>query len=171
MVMQNGDAKWGCIAKGCQGLGVNKIYLVKSYDGLVKINGFSDVTKVTTGNMNENDIYDCSPVEVGSNVILFCLEIPKEIVAEGVLLSMDPNEKIDEIALGHEFVKVVIRKAIQPAYFLMRPRRGVSTVREAVGKSVAWEYVNIHFHQQYLFSILLGHEEVKWIVEISPPLL
>ncbi|KAG8371412.1 hypothetical protein BUALT_Bualt13G0085000 [Buddleja alternifolia] len=99
--------------------------------------------KVTTGNMNENDIYDCSPVEVGSNVILFFSEIPKEIVAKGVLLSMDPNEKIDEIALGHEFVKVVIRKAIQPAYFLMRPRRGVSTVREAVGKSVAWEYVNV----------------------------
>ncbi|KAL0420315.1 UNVERIFIED_CONTAM: hypothetical protein Slati_3054400 [Sesamum latifolium] len=79
---------------------------------------------------------------VGSNVILFYSEIPKEIVVEGTILSIDPNEKIDEVALGYEFVKVVIRKAIKPDYLLLRPRRGVNTVQDAVGKSVAWEYID-----------------------------
>ncbi|KAG8377405.1 hypothetical protein BUALT_Bualt08G0029600 [Buddleja alternifolia] len=98
---------------------------------------------VVAGNATEINTFDCRPVEVGSDVILFCSEIPKEIVVEGMLLSMDPNEKIDEFALGHEYVKVVIRKAMKPDYFLIRPRRGISTIRQAVGKSVAWEYVNV----------------------------
>ncbi|KAG8369916.1 hypothetical protein BUALT_Bualt14G0063100 [Buddleja alternifolia] len=98
---------------------------------------------VVAGNATEINTFDCRPVEVGNDVILFCSEIPKEIVAEGMLLSMDPNEKIDEFALGHEYVKVVIKKAMKPDYFLIRPRRGISTIRQAVGKSVAWEYVNV----------------------------
>ncbi|KAG8375897.1 hypothetical protein BUALT_Bualt09G0006900 [Buddleja alternifolia] len=98
---------------------------------------------VVDGNATEINTFDCRPIKVGSDVILFCSEIPKEIVAEGMLLSMDPNEKIDEFALGHEYVKVVIEKAMKPDYFLIRPRRGISTIRQAVGKSVAWEYVNV----------------------------
>ncbi|KAG8369264.1 hypothetical protein BUALT_Bualt15G0133400 [Buddleja alternifolia] len=35
--------------------------------------------KVTTENMMGNDIYDCNPVKVGSDVVLFCSEIPKEL--------------------------------------------------------------------------------------------
>ncbi|PIN09753.1 hypothetical protein CDL12_17664 [Handroanthus impetiginosus] len=80
---------------------------------------------------------------VGSDVVLLCSEIPKEVVAEGVILSMDPKEEIDKVALGPEFVKVVIKKATQPNYYLERPRKAVSTVRDAVGKSVAWELVNV----------------------------
>ncbi|KAG8384254.1 hypothetical protein BUALT_Bualt04G0099000 [Buddleja alternifolia] len=60
---------------------------------------------VVAGNATEINTFDCRPVEVESDVILFCSEIPKEIVAEGMLLS-------------------------------------ISTIRQAVGKSVAWEYVN-----------------------------
>ncbi|KAL0445360.1 UNVERIFIED_CONTAM: hypothetical protein Slati_2258700 [Sesamum latifolium] len=98
---------------------------------------------INADNRRNDNGYNCSPVQVGSNVILFCSEIPKEIVAEGTLLSIDPNEKIDEVALGYEFVKVVIRKAIKPDYLLLRPRRGVNTVQDAVGKSVAWEYIDV----------------------------
>ncbi|KAL0439276.1 UNVERIFIED_CONTAM: hypothetical protein Slati_2410600 [Sesamum latifolium] len=101
------------------------------------------VVAINADNRRNDNGYNCSPVQVGSNVILFCSEIPKEIVAEGTLLSIDPNEKIDEVALGYEFVKVVIRKAIKPDYLLLRPRRGVNTVQDAVGKSVAWEYIDV----------------------------
>ncbi|KAG8375899.1 hypothetical protein BUALT_Bualt09G0007100 [Buddleja alternifolia] len=107
---------------------------------------------VVAGNATEINTFDCRPVEVGSDVILFCSEIPKEIVAEGMLLSMDPNEKIDEFAIGHEYVKVVIKKAMKPDYFLIRPRRGISTIRQAVGKSVAWEYVNVSVIYAFICS-------------------
>ncbi|KAG8363709.1 hypothetical protein BUALT_Bualt19G0050600 [Buddleja alternifolia] len=107
---------------------------------------------VVAGNATEINTFVCRPVEVGSDVILFCSEIPKEIVAEGMLLSMDPNEKIDEFALGHEYVKVVIKKAMKPDYFLIRPHRGISTIRQAVGKSVAWEYVNVSVIYAFICS-------------------
>ncbi|PIN10249.1 hypothetical protein CDL12_17164 [Handroanthus impetiginosus] len=55
---------------------------------------------------------------VGSAVVLLCTEIPKEVVAERVILSMDPTEEIDKAALGPKFVKVVIKKATQPNYYL-----------------------------------------------------
>ncbi|KAG8384356.1 hypothetical protein BUALT_Bualt04G0109600 [Buddleja alternifolia] len=106
---------------------------------------------VVAGNATEINTFDCRPVEVGSDVILFCSE-PKEIVAEGMLLSMDSNEKIDEFALGHEYVKVVIKKAMKPDYFLIRPRRGISTIRQVVGKSVAWEYVNVSVIYAFICS-------------------
>ncbi|KAL0410742.1 UNVERIFIED_CONTAM: hypothetical protein Slati_3663900 [Sesamum latifolium] len=34
-------------------------------------------------------------------------------------------------------------QTINPDYLLLRPRRGVNTVQDAVGKSVAWEYIDI----------------------------
>ncbi|KAL0449140.1 UNVERIFIED_CONTAM: hypothetical protein Slati_1470400, partial [Sesamum latifolium] len=96
------------------------------------------VVAINVDNRRNDNVYSCSRVQVGSNVILFYFEMPKEIVAEGTLLSIDSNEKIYEVALGYEFVKVVIRKAIKPHYLLLRPRKSVNTVQDAVGKSVAW---------------------------------
>ncbi|PIN26487.1 hypothetical protein CDL12_00752 [Handroanthus impetiginosus] len=80
---------------------------------------------------------------VGSIVVLLCTKIPKEIVADGVILNMDLTEEIDKVCLRPEFVKVVIKKATQPNYYLERPRKGVNTVKDVVGKSVAWEFVNV----------------------------
>ncbi|KAK4484199.1 hypothetical protein RD792_011421 [Penstemon davidsonii] len=79
---------------------------------------------------------------VGSNVLLYCSELPKESVAEGVVLSMDPKEEIDNVVLGPGFVKVVIKRAIEPNYYLLRPRKGVNTVGQVVGKVVAWQIDN-----------------------------
>ncbi|KAL0405948.1 UNVERIFIED_CONTAM: hypothetical protein Slati_3908700 [Sesamum latifolium] len=101
------------------------------------------VVAINADNRRTDNGYNCSPIQVESNVILFCSEISKEIMAEGTLLSIDPNEKIDEVALGYEFIKVVIRKAIKPDYLLLRPRRGVNTIQDVVGKSVAWEYIDV----------------------------
>ncbi|KAG8373626.1 hypothetical protein BUALT_Bualt11G0043800 [Buddleja alternifolia] len=99
--------------------------------------------KVGAGWAKESNECDYRPVQVGSDVVLFYSEIPKESVVEGMLLSIDLNEKIDEVALGYEHVKVVIRKTIKPNYFLERSPRGVTTIRQAIEKSVAWEYVNV----------------------------
>ncbi|PIN08472.1 hypothetical protein CDL12_18950 [Handroanthus impetiginosus] len=79
---------------------------------------------------------------VGSAVVLLCTKIPKEVVAEGVILIMDPTEEIDKVSLGPEFVKVVIKKATKRNRYLERPHRGVNTIKDAVGKIVAWEFVN-----------------------------
>ncbi|KAL3820229.1 hypothetical protein ACJIZ3_006134 [Penstemon smallii] len=56
---------------------------------------------------------------------------------------MVPKEEIDDVVLGPGFVKVVIKRAIEPNYYLLRPRKGVNTVEQAVGKIVAWQIANV----------------------------
>ncbi|KAL3846340.1 hypothetical protein ACJIZ3_003743 [Penstemon smallii] len=99
--------------------------------------------RAANGNKRHKHTFDCNPCEVGSNVLLFCSEVPKESVAEGVVLSMDPKEEIDDVVLGPGFIKVVIKRAIEPNYYLLRPRKGVNTVGQAVGKIVAWQIANV----------------------------
>ncbi|KAL3825477.1 hypothetical protein ACJIZ3_021506 [Penstemon smallii] len=94
------------------------------------------------GNKRHKHTFDCNPCEVAINVLLFCSELPKESVAEGVILSMDPKEEINDVVIGPGFVKVVIKRAIEPNYYLLRPRKGVNTVGQAVGKIVSWQIAN-----------------------------
>lgn len=62
----------------------------------------------------------------------------EENVAEGRILSSDPNDLVNGIALGPNAVKVLIEKAIQPDAFLWGPATTMFSVEEAVGDMTAW---------------------------------
>lgn len=59
-------------------------------------------------------------------------------VAEGRIISTDPEELINDSRLGPSDVKVLVEKAIVPAAFLWRPATNMFTLEEAVGQMIAW---------------------------------
>lgn len=64
--------------------------------------------------------------------------LTNEKLAEGYLLSSDPDDFVDDIPLGPEAVKVLVDKAIVSKAFLWRPTADISTVDEVVGLIIAW---------------------------------
>ncbi|KAL3825430.1 hypothetical protein ACJIZ3_021459 [Penstemon smallii] len=83
---------------------------------------------VVTGSLMTFAYFEVILLGSCSLIFLVCF-IPKESVAEGVVLSMDPKEEIDDVVLGPGFVKVVIKRAIEPNYYLLRPRKGINWIR------------------------------------------
>ncbi|XP_010450460.1 PREDICTED: uncharacterized protein LOC104732598 [Camelina sativa] len=75
----------------------------------------------------------------------------EEIVAEGRLLSTDPEEYVNEILLRPNTMKVLVESAIIPNAFLWRPTTKMTTMEEAIGHIIAWE----------ADSCVAGHEKVS----------
>lgn len=61
-----------------------------------------------------------------------------EIVAEGRVVSADPNEVVDGIRIGPNAMKIVIDHVKNADAYLWRPTPSLSLLGEAENKSVAW---------------------------------
>lgn len=61
-----------------------------------------------------------------------------EYVAEGCIMSEDPQELVHGIPIGPNRVKVLVESAIKPQTFLWRPAGDMNTIEEAVGGIIAW---------------------------------
>lgn len=60
------------------------------------------------------------------------------IVAEGVVASTDPNEKVHFVQLGKDAIKVWVMNATVPEAVLWRPTSDLVCIEDAVGSTVAW---------------------------------
>lgn len=69
--------------------------------------------------------------------------IPKCDVGEGLFITSDPDIQIDGERLGQGYCKVYVGKAILPHTLLGRPRLGVETVGDALGRYVAWNICDV----------------------------
>ena len=63
---------------------------------------------------------------------------PKVVVATGVLVSKDPAEMVGDSPIGPNHWKILVEHASVPSYKLGRPYSNVTTIRKAIGKTVAW---------------------------------
>lgn len=61
-----------------------------------------------------------------------------EFVAEGVIISEDPQELVYGIPLGPDCVKVLVETTIKPESCLWRPVGEMSLIEDAVGGFIAW---------------------------------
>lgn len=59
-------------------------------------------------------------------------------VAEGRILSSDPDDIVNDSRLGPSDLKVMVDAATVPEAFLWRPATNMFTVQEAVGHIIAW---------------------------------
>lgn len=59
-------------------------------------------------------------------------------VAEGRIISSDPDELVNDSRLGPTDVKILVITAIVPEAFLWRPATKMHTMEEAVGNMIAW---------------------------------
>ncbi|GAA0142510.1 hypothetical protein LIER_03393 [Lithospermum erythrorhizon] len=80
----------------------------------------------------------------GIKVNLFSFGIPKIVDAEGVLVSKDPEEKVDNVPLGPDDWKIFVATAVHPNYeFCREANKKVSTIGRVIGKYVAWPISNV----------------------------
>lgn len=62
-----------------------------------------------------------------------------DIVAEGRLMSSDPEDFVNGISLGPNAVKVLVETAIKPDTFIWRPSSTkILNIGEAVGEIISW---------------------------------
>lgn len=61
-----------------------------------------------------------------------------ENIAEGRILSSDPDDLVNNCRLGPTDLKVLVETATKPDAFLWRPASNMFTVEEAVGQIIAW---------------------------------
>lgn len=61
-----------------------------------------------------------------------------ENVAEGRLISSDPEDFVNDIPLGPAAVKVLVETATKPEAYLWRPALKICSMEEAVGHIIAW---------------------------------
>ncbi|KAG8372705.1 hypothetical protein BUALT_Bualt12G0094500 [Buddleja alternifolia] len=83
--------------------------------------------------------YYVNSIKIGTRVHLFCHGIPKNIVGQGLVVSMDDDEKKDD----HAYVKVYVEKALIPCEKLRRPHEGARVIGEAVHKCIYWDFVGV----------------------------
>ncbi|KAG8380792.1 hypothetical protein BUALT_Bualt06G0053100 [Buddleja alternifolia] len=83
--------------------------------------------------------YYVNSIKIGTRVHLFCHGIPKHIVGQGLVVSMDDDERKDD----HAFVKVYVEKALIPSEKLRKPHEGARVIGEAVHKYIYWEFVDV----------------------------
>ncbi|CAA7018755.1 unnamed protein product [Microthlaspi erraticum] len=59
-------------------------------------------------------------------------------VAEGRIISSDPDEAVNDTRLGHTDVKVLVEIATVPDAYLWRPASTMFTIQDAVEQMIAW---------------------------------
>ncbi|KAG8386934.1 hypothetical protein BUALT_Bualt03G0200400 [Buddleja alternifolia] len=83
--------------------------------------------------------YYVNSIKIGTRVHLFCHGIPKNIVGQGLVVSVVDDERKDD----HAFVKVYVEKALIPSEKLRRPHESARVIGEAVHKCIYWEFVDV----------------------------
>ncbi|KAI8548109.1 hypothetical protein RHMOL_Rhmol07G0246900 [Rhododendron molle] len=81
--------------------------------------------------------------QYGRELYLQTSRIPKCDVGEGLFITSDPDIQIDGERLGEGYCKLYVGKAIMPHVLLGRPRPGVETVGDALGRYVAWNLCDV----------------------------
>ena len=71
------------------------------------------------------------------------IDIPKQKVAEGILVCVDPSGEVEGRILGPNFFKIYVDKVIRPDTYLPRPFWKKLTVGQIVGSSVAWPSMDV----------------------------
>lgn len=61
-----------------------------------------------------------------------------DIVAEGIVLSSDRGDFIDNTPLGPGAYKVLVETVVKSEAWLWRPAQKIFTIGEAVGTVIAW---------------------------------
>ena len=69
-----------------------------------------------------------------------------EIVAEGRVLSSDPNELVQLSPLGSDAMKIIIDISRKPDAFLWRPTLRLTCIGEVEGEIVAWPVTRVVLH-------------------------
>lgn len=59
-------------------------------------------------------------------------------VAEGRILSSDPEDFVNDIPLGPNAAKVLVETAMKADAFLWRPTLNMSTIAHSVGDIISW---------------------------------
>ena len=72
--------------------------------------------------------------------------IPKQIIVEGIHVSMEPSSTVDKVPLGSEFYKVFVESVRKPNALLERPSHGVKTVGEVVNRHVTWRSCDVCYN-------------------------
>ena len=61
-----------------------------------------------------------------------------ELIAEGVLLSTDPTELVNQIPLGPNAAVVKVERVVMSDAFIRRPTTEVTKMGDAVDETIAW---------------------------------
>lgn len=75
-----------------------------------------------------------------------------ENVAEGRIISSEPDDFVNDIPLGPLAVKLLVESAIKPDAFLWRPATGMYNVEQAVGEMIAWPVNKCVFLDHGMYS-------------------
>ncbi|KAL0702409.1 hypothetical protein Bca4012_058531 [Brassica carinata] len=75
-----------------------------------------------------------------------------ENVAEGRIISSEPDDFVNDIPLAPLAVKVLVESAIKPDAFLWRPTTGMYNVEHAVGEMIAWPVNKCVFIDHGMYS-------------------
>jgi hypothetical protein len=78
-------------------------------------------------------------LQIGKEVILYALQ-RDEIVAKGIVVSVNPSTMHAGHALGRKHCEVVIRFVIKRDAKLPRPYPGVQVMADAKDLEIAWPY-------------------------------
>ncbi|KAG8378806.1 hypothetical protein BUALT_Bualt07G0023200 [Buddleja alternifolia] len=76
-------------------------------------------------------------LNMAMQVDLLSFEAPGEVVAQGRVVSKDPNKDVGGFKFGPHFWEVYVEIAIRKEEFLIRPRGHFSTIKEVVGSTIA----------------------------------
>ncbi|GAA0163743.1 hypothetical protein LIER_19537 [Lithospermum erythrorhizon] len=79
----------------------------------------------------------------GVRISLFDDGIPKKVVAEGILISKDPKEKIINLPLGPDNWLVFLDEATCLNYIFSGIDEDGITIAQAINNFVAWPKVNV----------------------------
>ncbi|KAG8387991.1 hypothetical protein BUALT_Bualt02G0078600 [Buddleja alternifolia] len=78
-------------------------------------------------------------LRLGLKFICFVMEYQKNIIGQGLVVSMVDDERKND----HAFVMVYVEKALIPSEKLRRPREGAKVIGEAIHKCIYWEFVDV----------------------------
>ncbi|XP_052173988.1 uncharacterized protein LOC127789208 isoform X1 [Diospyros lotus] len=70
-------------------------------------------------------------LEISEFVHLMNRRIPRHIIAEAIIVSIDPTKSVGGVELGNEFVEISIQKVLKPLYPLPRQFSGMRVLRDA----------------------------------------
>jgi len=79
-----------------------------------------------------------------------------DIVAEGIVMSSDRGDFVDNTPLGPGAYKVLVETAIKPEAWLWRPAKKIFTIGEAVGTVIAWSQNYFVVIDDEPFEMILG---------------
>ncbi|KAM6597103.1 hypothetical protein CsatA_007627 [Cannabis sativa] len=112
------------------------------------INAITSLNKETRRQLLfSSSAYDTPVVEVGEVVNIKSITSEPELIAIGIIRSKDSSKNVGGEELGSFLCEVTITVPIKPNELLFKPYGPFKTIREAVGKSIAWPIAFVISHE------------------------